>query len=755
MRILSTIILTLLAALCVTAAVFLAVDGNIARLTGWYHFKPGMPLFSEENTAQLKDVSWMRIESLHDRIECTRKKDGTWWITKPFHDRMKQEAAQAILGFTGTAKVVDTLPLNKVTRGSMREFGVETAPHKITLKVPAGDGSHSTIARYTLGSVSPWFADAEDGENLLPTTYLRTDFYGRDKRIHVVTGNILSLFRNGLAALRDPHPLLFTPDQVRKLTITSAQAENAKPLVVQRASAESPWNITSPNLTGAGQDRVNNLVADLASIEALRVDDAGAVQLPDKPMFVIELTMEKQGKPTVLKLYAPFAPESGEQMLSYATVDDRPVVFTLQAEPKVRRKGSYAAIVNSICQLPVLPEKAMAQILSGAGTVYTSELPLSLEKLRTMQFTDIKADDIERVALRSRFAPWPLRILRIPGDAESEVADTWMYSAAGHGYKEAEKDVVERLLKSLSGVPVAGFVEDIAPGDDVNAAMARYGLNAPDYVLSVLPRPCAVRTTLFGQDLPIVRDRAPRTYLIKRNADPATGRGHWVGMEMGTSSIYQLSTKLTRNFSMSSENWKNRSILHFPISALRKLTLGFSTAPLELEYDYIGETWAGKLKGEDVTPRINPHRAENYIRQLQKLKAFQWLYEGEPNATQALANPVFYVKLDLEMTDYSDAEAVIIEQPTDVDQVSLDDVDGSRRKLAETMLSEEDDVAKTMRDVAMAERKTHKQSITIEIAPADNRSDKPIFYGRIRETGALFTLQFNDAQSLAGSILDM
>ncbi|MBQ1960736.1 MAG: hypothetical protein II349_04360, partial [Akkermansia sp.] len=409
MRILSTIILTLLAALCVTAAAFLAVDGNIARLTGWYHFKPGMPLFSEENTSQLKDVSWMRIETLHDRIECTRKKDGTWWITKPFHDRMKQEAAQSILGFTSTAKVVDTLPLNKVTRGSMREFGVETAPHKITLKVSAGDGDHSTIARYTLGSVSPWFADAEDGENLLPTTYLRTDFYGRDKRIHVVTGNILGLFSNGLEALRDSHPLLITPDQVRKLTISSPLSEADKPLIVQRASAESPWNITSPNLTGAGQDRVNNLVADLASMEALRVDDAESITLPDKPAYIIELTLAQREKPIVLKLYAPFTPESGDQLLSYATVDDRPVVFTLQAEPKVRRKGSYAAIVNTICQLPVLPEKAMAKILSGAGTVYTSELPLSMEKLRTMQFTDIKANDIERIALRSRFAPWPLR----------------------------------------------------------------------------------------------------------------------------------------------------------------------------------------------------------------------------------------------------------------------------------------------------------------------------------------------------------
>ncbi len=754
MRIISTIVLTLLAALFVTAAVFLAIDGNLARLTGWYHFKPGMPLFSEENTNRLREVSWMRIESLHDRIECRREADGTWWIITPFHDRMKQEAAQAILNFTSTAKVVDTLPLNNTTRGSMREFGVETVPHKITLKAPAGDHDLTTIARYTLGSASPWYADAGDGENLLPTTYLRTDYYGRDKRIHVVSGNILSIFRNGLEAMRDPHPLLFNPANVRKLTISTPQTEQ-KPLVIQRVSTESPWSITSPNLTGAGQDRVDNLVADLAALEAIRVEDAADVQLPEAPTHTIQLALEGHEKPLELKIYAPFTAGTGDQLLSYATVGDRPVVFTLQAEPKVRRKGSYASIVNTICQLPVLPEKAMAQILSGVGNVYTSDLPLSLEKLRTMQFTDIGADDIERVAIRSRFAPWPLRLLRIPGDSESEVADTWMYSAAGQKYSEAEKEVVERLLKGLSGIPVAGFVEDVPAGGDINEAMARHGLNTPDYVISVLPRPCAVRTTLFGQDMPIVRDRAPRTYLIKRHADPSTGRSQWIGMEMGTYSIYRLSTKLTRNFSMSSETWKLRNVLHFPISALRKLTLGFSAAPLELNYDYIGETWTGQMNGEDVTPRVNPHRAENYVRQLQKLRAFQWLYADEPLATKALQNPVFYVRLDLELTDYSDAEAIVINTPTDVDETTLADTDGSRCKLAEKMLSEEDEMAEKLRDIALSERKTQKKTITFEIAPADNVSDKPLFYGRIKETGELFTLQFADAQSLAGSILDM
>ena len=170
MRILPTIILTLLAAGTVTLSAFLAIDGNLARITGWYRFEPGMPLFSQENTRQLSEVCWMRIRDLHDEIVCAKDETGTWWIIKPFKDRLAPSAVQAIFAFTANARLVDTLPLNNITRSNMREFGVETAPHSIVLKKPDGKDGLTTVARYTLGSTSPWLADGGDGETLLPTS---------------------------------------------------------------------------------------------------------------------------------------------------------------------------------------------------------------------------------------------------------------------------------------------------------------------------------------------------------------------------------------------------------------------------------------------------------------------------------------------------------------------------------------------------------------------------------------------------------
>jgi hypothetical protein len=52
-------------------------------------------------------------------------------------------------------------------------------------------------------------------------------------------------------------------------------------------------------------------------------------------------------------------------------------------------------------------------------------------------------------------------------------------------------------------------------------------------------------------------------------------------------------------------------------------------------------------------------------------------------------------------------------------------------------------------------RKTHEETKTIEIAPANYDSDKPFFYGRLVETGQIFVLPYEKAQSLAGDFLEM
>ncbi len=751
-----TLLLLVIALLSVGAAVLLYVDGSLARLTGRYHFRPGMSLFPPENLKHLTDVEWMRISDLHDTIESEREADGSWWIVSPFRDRMSPEAVQAILQFTATARLVDTLPLNHTTRTSMREFGVETSPHTITLKMPTGDTEHTTLARYTLGSASPWLADAGDGESLLPTTYLRTNFYGRDKRIHVVSGNILAIFKNGLQGLRDAHPVHIDPENVLEICVEHTAAPDAtapSPLKLTRDSAQSPWVICSPTLTEANQDKVENMLAAFSRLRAIRIEDEEEVELTGQPVMKIRFTHE-DGRTEQLSVYAPFASPSDGQMLCYATTEGRPVVFTLAAEPRVRRRGGYANIVNGIYTLPILPPNVQVQVRNNLQLVYWADIPLTLAELRSPHFADITAKDVDRVVVRSRFYPYPLRLRLIPGDSEGQVSDVWMYSAEGQPFAEADPDVVTTFLNSLRNVPVEEFVRDIPPEEKSQKIEAEYGLGSPDYLMMVQPRECTVRATLFGEDLPLVRDRSARVFRMKRQRADG-GRVFWVGMEQNSHSVCRLSSAMMKLFSFSAENWRKRNLTQFPISALRTMTLHYLREPLVLHYDYIGEAWTGTLGKEDVTPRINPHRTDYYVHHLQNIRVRQWLSKTDEDALQALQRPVFSVVLNLEITDYSDLEEIVIRDAGEGDQESVRPKGNTTgTEYAKEMLTEKTETDREFRKLATGRHKVEKKTITIEIAPIDPTDKQTSFYGRIREDGSLFMLDFEDAQGLDGQLLD-
>ena len=142
------------------------------------------------------------------------------------------------------------------------------------------------------------------------------------------------------------------------------------------------------------------------------------------------------------------------------------------------------------------------------------------------------------------------------------------------------------------------------------------------------------------------------------------------------------------------------------------------------------------------------------MRQLQKLKVSEWLDKDDEYALSSLRKPAFSVKIDLEMTDYSDAEAVVIDSSENDHDSLTPEFGDSRKDKAEDALTEKTEIDAALRDAALAERSTQKQTITIEVAPSEEASDKPFFYGRVVETGELFVLPFDDAQGLDGRILD-
>lgn len=732
MRVLRTILLSLLAVILIVASVFLTIDGNLSRLTGWYRFEKGGLIFRDQQ-AQFPKVNWMRVADLHDTIEARRERDGSWWICSPFHDRMDPRAVNLILNFTAQTSLVDTLPYTRELRRRLREFGVESAPVRITLKEQGKGASDRTIARYTLGSTSPWLADVGDGRSVTPTTYMRTDFYGRDKRVHVVTGNILSLFQEGLHKLRDQSPLRFEAEHVLSVSL---RRPGGVPLVLERRG--SGWFLSAPTPARADAAQVEALLSNLAGLRAVKTESAENVRLPEIPeedLLQISLSLQGRTEPVVLSIYP--AEGEGEPSVQRAVVSDRPAVFTLKAARTVSLRGAWTRVLGEAFRLPVLPKAAWSEIRSRDREVAVSELELDPEDLRSRQFAEFKPEDIERALIRFKFSEFPLRLLLIPADKVGRMDDHWMVSASGRAFIEAAPERVDAFLKSFSQLPVAGFAADARSESERRACMEQYGLSDPAYIVIFARKPCPLRAHVFGYSVPLIRDRSPLTFLFGRAAD---GEGHmaWYGMAEGSDSIYRVRPRLVSFLSMSEDAWKSRRMCSFALSNVKSVSLRYQKATLRLDYDYLGETWTGTLDGEDVTARVNPNRANYYLKTLQTLQVGNWLDSSDGEALDALRNPVFSVSLSLEIPDYSNAESIVVE--------------GHEGDL----FSEGDsEIDKRLRDAALTRRTIRRKTVTIEIAPSEEMGKNSFFYGRIRETGQLFMLPVDRALRLDGGVLDM
>ncbi len=751
MRYLSTIVLSILTLLILAAASLLVIDGNLARLTGWYSFKKGEALFQASTLDQLHEVDWMRIEDLHDRLECERHADGSWWITAPFSDRMNPLAAQAILAFTQKAVLIDTLPLDQSTEGSLREFGVETSPYSLTLKRPLGS-ERTTVARYTLGATAPWFADTEEEKTVIPTTYLRTDFYGNDQRIHVVTGNILSIFNNGLQGLRDLSPLSFVADDITSLSIAKHVGDTPT-ITAQRPSAQAAWTIIRPIITKANSYAIDDLITDLLEIKAIRVEDKSAIDLSKQGNPVSITIRSTTGKKLDFHIYPPFFSEKDDSTISYATVSDRNVVFSLPASPRVVRKGSYAAIINASFSLPLLPDPILEQLRQGKTPIYTEDLTLSLDELRSLELSSIPAQDIARVSVNTPYAQAPLRLLLIPGDADSKVPAKWMFSSASN-YEAADESRVSAFLTSLNRTPMVRVLRDIKASDDYYEILHEYGLDRPDYSITVLPLPCSYRSVIFGHDMPLIKDRPPISYAIKyKRSDNPDIPATWIVHERGSSVIGELSTAVAKYLSLDKYQWKDKRALSFPISALKSMVMQFQTAQLDLSFDYIGDRWSGTLNGEDISMKINSHRAANYLRNLNKIRVIRWLPASHTPALRALKQPAFQLKLNLELSNISQRSGFIVHNnAADAQQIESQKQLQGGVATHEYLQDQADDKAIT--DSLFSDQDRVKKSITLQIAPVNVSNPDTPFYGQIVETGDLFIISKEDAWSLGNNLLD-
>ena len=774
MKLFQIIFSGLLAVVLITASVFLTIDGNLSRLTGWYRVSPGMPLFTNEHVAELENVCWIRLKEPDDTIECIKEADGTWWIVKPFRDKLNPEVIQRLLMYTASATIVDTLEMDEELESNMRDFGFDSDYCEVTLKVPDGKNL-TTAARFTLGKPAPWIDITEEGKENA-TTYLRTNFYGSDDRVHVVSGkddvsngNITSLFASGVKSLRDPAPLRFNPNSLTEILITPTGEPTLK---LHREDENSPWKLTQYITTDADTDSVTKLLVMLSGLNASIVQEAADVELPEQPTHTIELKSAGSQESKILKLYAPFTDHAERGTFTgttgshcYATVNGRNVVFTLPAD-RQKRHGSFADYVNGVYSLPLLPAQEMAD-LRHLNEMYTSELPLTIGQLRSRKLPMFGERDVKELRISQNSTK--LALVMTPGVKESNTQDSWTVHYKSPYKKtvdtEAETDIVRALLRAFRLVPAEEIVTYLPPvteKDEQQKAkrkqlIAQYGLNNPTMWIDIKPRECAYRAALFGINggLPLVKDRQEKTFLLKYDDSDDGRESTRYAMEADGNTIYRLSPKLTKLLSLTPSFWKARNILSFHISELKSYTIeieGEKTISSTFRYNHQLESWSGSYRGCDITQSLEPHKALGCIDKMRKLKVRKWVSREDDeqswlHATAALENPDCRCIIDLELEEVPE-EDIIMADSFEYGHDDMGDNGEYRRVAAEEALIGNEDLDAKFRHQISGQKIKKPVQYTIEFAPVDRNKDNPIFYGRIKEIGEIFELSYQDGVSM-------
>ena len=581
MRILRFILLVLVTLAAIGAAVLLTIDGNLSRIIGRTAFSSGERLFPYTKE-EMNEISWMRINCGGDMAEFRRRPNGVWWGEKPWDDRMDPRAAAAILQYTYSTSIVDALPLHKIDSASLKEFGVKTTPITITLKEMSADGRRSsTMARYTLGSTAPWLVDDTENQTTDDTTYMQTDFYGRDSRILVGTGNILPLFKSGIRQLRDHRPLLIHPAMPASIEINN----KGQRIALERPSPDprTPWKITYPLPLDTDPQMMDVLLGTLQKLTAVRVYDPEETSVPDMTddqvtsVSIRNFTGRLAGdgkslaveeKPVTLRIYPP-SDNSNLAELVKATVSDRKAVFEL------------AQTTGSNKEVPGV-----------------RNIPLDLNLLRSKQLTDIGDYKITGLSIRRSLQDYPTIVRFVQGDEKTGQQPTWMYTAEGSRYQEVNPDHLVSLLKTVKTGNVAGFASDKATD------LAVYGLDNPllTLTMSLLPKPNE-------------EPRPPVTVFFSKGTD-----GSWYARQSGKPTVVMLDNEYMKNFTANALAWKKKSLLSFNRYNLKEMHLERigSGGALVLKFDRLDDSWTASKDGRDETLNINPNRANRYLDELEK-----------------------------------------------------------------------------------------------------------------------------------------
>ncbi|MBC7979618.1 MAG: DUF4340 domain-containing protein [Armatimonadetes bacterium] len=346
-------------------------------------------------------------------------------------------------------------------------------------------------------------------------------------------------------------------------------------LILGRAKPDSPWRIVKPLDLPTDPVAMKTLLEGLLNLQASKLSDRSADTLP-------------AGEASARNSQIAITPFGGGaeivlELLPAETPESRETRATVSDRPE------------TLFTIPLKPEPNLTSI---------SELPLTVNELRDPKLTNLNIASIRAIAIETATSPTIL-LSRDP-------PDSWLATIGGKAQPANEQRLYE-LLKSATESRAIGFETDAAPED-----LSPWGLHKPILTLTFLAANSEALAISFGLD-------ARGNLFAKRKASPG---------------IMRLENRFLETIATRPHDWRNArlwALSRVDTTAIVRTETG--SPPLELRYDFLGETWKAFQAGNEATANLDPARANFLLGILETLEVSRWLSTADETALAALEKP--------------------------------------------------------------------------------------------------------------------
>ena len=316
-----------------------------------------------------------------------------------------------------------------------------------------------------------------------------------------------------------------------------------------------------------------------------------------------ELQAVKVTDRTAVPLPATGTPSKSGQITLGSFDSDAETVMEIQPPetPEAREvRATVSDRPDTLFTLPLKPEPNLVSL---------ADLPLAVNDLRDPTLTNLNIQSLRGILIQPATGT-EILISRTP-------PRPWMTTIAGQS-DEANEERLFTLLKAVTEGRAIGFESDAATD------FTPWGLHRPFLKLRFLGEDNQGLELAFGID----------------------GKGGFFVNRVGSPTVMSIDPSLVSSIAIRPHEWKPARL--WSLDRVNLMQIERTTAPgpaVTLRYDFAVEQWTATQAGQNITPTLDPARANFMLGILEGLKVTRWLATDDESANKALLSPTLTFKI--------------------------------------------------------------------------------------------------------------